>query len=161
MPVVSSSEAALLDIIRRKLLGYPASDDNPLSLPQAQLMAMDLRSMLAVVRAIAKYRLVVDRYTADPDAQQIILAASRVLMDWPKNFSVLLKDIGQQASSGDYVGVGKQYGDIYRALFRNPAITPSTCVRGIYLTPPNATGCGLTRVANGAGSVCIACWARR
>jgi len=29
--------------------------------------------------------------------------------------------------------------------------------RGIYLTPPNATGCGLTRVANGAGSVCTAC----
>jgi hypothetical protein len=29
--------------------------------------------------------------------------------------------------------------------------------RGIYLTPLNATGCGLTRVANGAGSVCTAC----
>jgi len=27
----------------------------------------------------------------------------------------------------------------------------------IYLTPPNATGCGLTKVANGAGSVCTAC----
>jgi hypothetical protein len=33
--------------------------------------------------------------------------------------------------------------------------------RGIYLTPLNATGCGLTRVANGAGSVCTACCARR
>ena len=33
--------------------------------------------------------------------------------------------------------------------------------RDIYLAPPNATGCGLTRVANGAGSVCTACWARR
>jgi hypothetical protein len=30
-------------------------------------------------------------------------------------------------------------------------------IRGIYLTPLNATGCGLTRVANGAGSVCTAC----
>ena len=27
----------------------------------------------------------------------------------------------------------------------------------IYLTPPNATGCGLTKVANGAGPVCTAC----
>jgi len=32
---------------------------------------------------------------------------------------------------------------------------------GIYLTPPNATGCGLTRVANGTGSTCTACWAKR
>jgi hypothetical protein len=53
MPKVSSSEASLLGIIRRKLLRYPAADENPLALPQDQLMAMDLRSMLGVVRAIA------------------------------------------------------------------------------------------------------------
>jgi hypothetical protein len=127
MPEASSSETALLDIIRRKLLGYPAAEDNPLSLPQEQLMTMDVRSMLAVVRAIAKFRRVADRYTADPDAQQIITSASRVLMDWPKNFFVLLKDIGQPASTGDYGGVGKQYVDIYRALFRNRAVTPAAC----------------------------------
>ena len=33
--------------------------------------------------------------------------------------------------------------------------------RGIYLTPPSATGCGLIRVAKGAGPTCTACWARR
>jgi hypothetical protein len=128
MPEVSSSEAALLDIIRRKLLGYPASDDNHLSLPQEQLMAMDLRSMLAVVRVIAKCRLVADGQTANPDAQQSILAASRVLMDWPNNLFTLLNDIGQQASAGDHGGVGKQPEDIHRALFRNRAIAPSACV---------------------------------
>ncbi|MDP9051027.1 MAG: hypothetical protein M3O31_09975 [Acidobacteriota bacterium] len=48
-------------------------------------------------------------------------------MDWPKNFFVLLKDIGQLASTGDYGGVGKQYGELYRALFRNRAVTPSAC----------------------------------
>ena len=127
MPKVSSSEAALLDIMRRKLLGYPAADENPLAISQEQLMAMDLRSMLAVVRAIAKYRLVADGYTADPDDQQIVRAAAHVVMDWPKNFFVLLKDIGQKASAGEYGGVGKQYGDIYRALFRNRAIAPSAC----------------------------------
>jgi TniQ len=127
MPEVSSSEAALLDVIRRKLLGYPSAEDNPLSLPQEQLMTMDLRSMLAVVRAIAKHRLVADRYTADPDSQQNILAASRVLMDWPKNFFVLLKDIGQEASTGEYGRVGKHYLSIYRALFRNRAIGSTQC----------------------------------
>ena len=29
--------------------------------------------------------------------------------------------------------------------------------RGIYLTPPGTTGCGLTKVANGTGSTCTAC----
>jgi hypothetical protein len=127
MPKVSSSEVALFDIIRRKLLGYPAADENPLALPHEQLMAMDLRSMLAVIRTIAKYRLVADGYTADPDDQQIVRAAAPVVMDWPKNFFVLLKDIGQNASAGEYGGVGKEYGDIHRALFRNRAITPSAC----------------------------------
>jgi hypothetical protein len=83
--------------------------------------------MLAVVRAIAKHRLVADRYTADPDAQQNILAASSVLLDWPKSFFVLLKDIGQQASTGEYGRVGKQHLSIYRALFRNRAIGSTQC----------------------------------
>jgi hypothetical protein len=30
-------------------------------------------------------------------------------------------------------------------------------IRDIYLTPPGTTGCGLTRVSNGAGPVCTAC----
>jgi hypothetical protein len=37
----------------------------------------------------------------------------------------------------------------------------SSADRDIYLTPPSATGCGLTRVAKGAGPTCTACWARR
>jgi hypothetical protein len=31
------------------------------------------------------------------------------------------------------------------------------CFRGIYLTPPYTTGCGLTKVANGTGPTCTAC----
>jgi nitrogen fixation/metabolism regulation signal transduction histidine kinase len=30
-------------------------------------------------------------------------------------------------------------------------------LRGIYLTPPDTTGCGLTKVANGTGPTCTAC----
>jgi hypothetical protein len=33
----------------------------------------------------------------------------------------------------------------------------STLDRDIYLTPPGPTGCGLTNLANGTGSVCMAC----
>jgi hypothetical protein len=34
-------------------------------------------------------------------------------------------------------------------------------IRGIYLTPPGTTGCGLTKVANGTGPPSTACWANR
>jgi hypothetical protein len=50
------------------------------------------------------------------------MAASRVLMDWPKNFIALLNDLGQQLPSDVSGGVGKQFEGIYRALFRNTAI---------------------------------------
>jgi hypothetical protein len=79
--------------------------------------------MLAVVRAIAKHRLVADRCPTDPDDQRIVLAASRALTDWPKNFILLLKGIGPTGLAGEYGRVGKQYGGIYRALFRNKAVS--------------------------------------
>jgi len=125
MPPISIAEAELLNALRRKLLRYPAGDDDCSSLPEEQLMTMNLRSMLAVVRALAKHRLIADNCTADPGNRQVILAASKVLTDWPNNFFVLLKDIGEQGSVGEYGGVGKQYGDIYQALFRNSAVSPS------------------------------------
>src|ERR1019366_1202998 len=54
--------------------------------------------------------------------------------------------------------------DISWNPMRPSAVTRTTIIKvngGIYFTPPNAIGCGLTRVANGAGSTCTACWARR
>ncbi len=39
--------------------------------------------------------------------------------------------------------------------------SPTIAIRDIYLTPPSATGCGLIRVAKGAGPTCTTCWARR
>ena len=70
------------------------------------------------------------------------------------------------------------WGDIYALVFMSlpllafPIFLSSlfslkTCrnwfsaYRDIYLTPPCTTGCGLTRVAKGTGSVCTACCASR
>jgi len=125
MPPISRAEAGLLELMRRKVLGDPAGKENPASLPQEQLMTMDLRSMLTLIRALARHRSVADNCTADPDMKQIILTASSVLTDWPKNFIALLKDIGQRAPATTYGGVGKQFEGIYRDLFRNIAIRPS------------------------------------
>jgi hypothetical protein len=119
---VSQSEAALLDLLRKKTLGESASKDIHTSFPQKDLMAMKLRSMLIVVRVLAKYRGIAEGSTLLTTEWEIIQAASRVLMNWPLNFITLLKDLGQMLPVDVAGGVGKQFGGIYRALFRNKAI---------------------------------------
>jgi hypothetical protein len=125
LPPLPKAEAALLDIIRQKVLGLPANDENPLSLPRDQLIAMDLRSMLLVVRALGRHRLIADGSTSLEDERQLISAAARVLLDWPKNFIVLLLDIGKRLQPNGKGGVRKQFEPIYGALFKSRAINPS------------------------------------
>jgi hypothetical protein len=124
MPAIPQPEASLLDLIRMKVFGHCADEENPVSLPHEDLLAMTLRSMLTVIRALAKHRLVADDCTSPIGLLQIILAASRVLMDWPKNFIALLTDLGQKLPADVSGGVGKQFEGIYQALFRNTAIGP-------------------------------------
>jgi hypothetical protein len=47
---------------------------------------------------------------------------------------------------------------VKRDAYKTPkSINQFDAKGGIYFTPPNAIGCGLTRLANGAGSTCTAC----
>jgi hypothetical protein len=136
LPPIPNAKAALLDIIRRKALGLRANEKNPLSLPQDQLMAMNLRAMLVVVRALGKYRLIADGSTSFEDKPQLVSAAARVLADWPKNFIGLLQDLGKQLQSSQNGGVRKQFEPVYCALFKNRAISPSDqtgFLRGAFL----------------------------
>ena len=125
LPPIPKADAALLDIIRRKALGLGANDQNPLSLPQMQLMAMNLRAMLIVARTLGKYRLIADGSTSFEDEPQVVSAAARVIVDWPKNFIGLLQDLGKQLQQSPKGGVRKQFEPIYCALFKNRAINPS------------------------------------
>ena len=118
-------DAALLDILRRKVLGIPADVENPLSFPRDQLMAMNLRSMLLVVRTLGRHRLIADGSTSLEDERQLLSASARVLVDWPKNFIALLLDIGKKLQPSVNGGVRKQFEAIYRTLFKNRAIIPS------------------------------------
>src|ERR1035437_932986 len=118
-------DAALLDILRRKVLGIPADVENPLSLPRDQLMAMNLRSMLLVVRTLGRHRLIADGSTSVEDEHQLLSASARVLVDWPKNFIALLLDIGKKLQPSVNGGVRKQFEAIYSALFKNRGINPS------------------------------------
>ena len=45
----------------------------------------------------------------------------------------------------------------HRNAFLQGEVPADLSDMGIYLTPPDTTGCGLTRVANGAGPTCTAC----
>jgi len=123
-PPLPKADAALLDILRRKVLGLPANDENPLPLPRDQLMAMNLRSMLLVVRALGRHRLIADGSTSLEDERRLISAAARVLLDWPNNFIALLLDIGKRLQPNGKGGVRKQFESIYGALFKNRAINP-------------------------------------
>jgi hypothetical protein len=119
---ISEAEANLLDIIRRKALSCPPNESNPSGLPQNQLMAMGLRSMLLAIRTIAKHRIIADGVGDWSDEKEIVSAASRALLEWPRNFIALLEDIGRQLPADISGGVGKQFGSIYCGLFRNKAM---------------------------------------
>lgn len=125
LPSITKADAALLNIIRRRVLGIQANDENPLSLPQNQLMAMNLRSLLLVVRTLGKHRLIADGFKRQKDERQLLPASARVLLDWPKNFIALLLDLGKRLRPGGQGGVRKQFEPIYGALFKNRAINPS------------------------------------
>ena len=124
LPPIPKVDAALLDIIRRKVLGLGANDENPLSLPQKQLMAMNLRAMLVVVRALGKYRLIADGSTNLENEPQLVSASAHVLADWPRKFIELLQDLGKQLQPSPKGGVRGQFEPIYCALFKNRAIDP-------------------------------------
>jgi len=124
LPPLPKADAALLDIIRQKVLGLPANDENPLSLPRDQLIGLNLRSMLLVVRALGRHRLIADGSTSLEDERQLLSAAARVLLDWPNNFIALLLDIGKRLEPSGKGGVRGQFESIYSALFKNRAIDP-------------------------------------
>ena len=125
VPPIPKQDAVLLDIIRQKVLGIPAMGKNLLSIPLDQLMAMNLRSILFVIRTLGRHRLVADGSTGLEDERQLLSASAHVLVDWPKNFIGLLLDIGKNLPPSENGGVRKQFESIYCALFKNRAINPS------------------------------------
>jgi hypothetical protein len=123
-PPISATEASLLEVIKRKTLSDLTDQENPLALPLRQLMAMNLRSMLSLIRVIGKYRLIASGRATVNDQMQTIVAAAEVLKHWPANFIKLLKDLGAELPNDTHGGVGKQFEGIYRALFKNKAVKP-------------------------------------
>jgi len=125
LPSISDANVSLLDLIRRTALSSPPDQSNATRMPQDQLMAMGLRSMLLAIRTIAKHRILADGKGDSSNDNEIVSAAARVLVEWPANFIALLQDIGRQLPADISGGVGKQFGGIYWGLFRNKAMGDS------------------------------------
>ena len=121
---ISQVDASLFAVIGNKVLGCVAEEGNLAAMPLNELMAMNLRSMLSLVRALGKYRLIADGKPAKTDELQIVIAATEVLIEWPANFIKLMSDLGQVLPSNSGGGVCKQFEGIYLALFKNKAIEP-------------------------------------
>ena len=119
-PNLSQSEIALLDLIRRKVLGIGM--DCSATFPKNDLMAMTLRSLLMVIRVLGRFRMIADDCAHPESEMEVILAATRVLKAWPVNFAKLLEDLGGKPFADVSGGIAKQFHGIYRALFRNHAI---------------------------------------
>ena len=118
-PPITESEANLLDIIRRKVLGYAASEENPLNLPLNDLMAMDLPTLLLAIKTIAKHRMVTDKCQPTGDQRRIIDDAARVLGDWPRNFVALLREFAAAMRVDGKTKIVAGCKELYRALFSN------------------------------------------
>jgi len=120
---LSAQDVSLLAVIRRKVISDNIADENPARLPVADLESMDLRSLIALTRILAKFRLIADGLKPSEDPFQVVPAASRVLSDWPTNFFALLSNLGSRANVIGHGAVGKQFDGIYRSLMRNKAIS--------------------------------------
>jgi hypothetical protein len=120
--ILSARDVSLLAVIRRRVISDSTADANPARLPVADLAFMDLRSLIALTRTLAKFRLIADGLKPIEDPFQIVFTAGRVLSDWPTNFFALLSDIGSRANAVGHGAVGKQFDGIYRSLMRNKAI---------------------------------------
>ena len=56
-PILPEDEAELLDIIRRKVLGIPVSQESSTGIPIAQLSGLSLKGLLSLMRTLAKISL--------------------------------------------------------------------------------------------------------
>jgi hypothetical protein len=84
---------------------------------------MELHSLIALTRILAKFKFLADGLQPTKDSFQIVLAASRVLSDWPANFFGLLSDLGSRPGVVNHGAVGKQFEGIYGSLMKNEAIS--------------------------------------
>ena len=112
-------EAELLDIIRRKVLGIPVSQESSTGTPISQLSGLSLKGLLSLMRTLAKFHLQVRSVKELYDPQSVVTAAAYVLRSFPANFHALLWKIGEQhVQERCGSAIKSQFSDIYASIFK-------------------------------------------
>jgi TniQ len=100
LPSIGESEALLLDIVRRKLLGLRLAENPKLGLPSRDLEGMALYHLIGLIWRLGEHRLMGYGHPGLADESAMVHAAAEVLSDWPGNFENLLIDLGALGRPG-------------------------------------------------------------
>ncbi len=119
---LSSGEASLLYILRCKVLRLGPDGENAASLPQAELLAAPLRTIIVIIRVLGKHRLLADGCSVNLSDDQLLSAAAEVLSDWPQNFFKLLRDFAEKGATQDRQSLRRRFGSLLDALCKNRTI---------------------------------------
>ncbi len=115
--LLSDSEVELLNLIRCKALAIPIPTASSTGMPTAELSALSLRSLLSVIRTLARFHLNLDTVNTCDDPRRILGAAAHVLSSFPVNFHKLLWTVGAQRRERSAAIVRSQFRSIYQAIF--------------------------------------------
>lgn len=121
-PVLSESEVELLNIIRSKVLVVPVPTASSNVIPVAELSALSLRSLLSLIRTLARFHLKLNTGRNCVDTRRFIAAAAHVLSSFPVNFQKRLWTVGTQHDgklSGEFRFASGRFKRIYNGLFRH------------------------------------------
>lgn len=89
--LIGDEEAALLDVIRCKLMDCRFEGKQKVGLPASDLLSMHLGSILLVTRTLSKCLRIADGTSGLVRPRDIVIDAARVFSRWPNNFFELLE----------------------------------------------------------------------
>lgn len=123
-PRIRERDSALFEIMRAKALGCDFESEHTAGLPVNDLLRMNLRSLVALVRGLGKLQAILSSEPEPTDELSVVLSAAHVLRDWPENFMKLMADFAGRTGASAEAAAVKQFGAVYRTFFKNTAIKP-------------------------------------
>jgi len=114
---VSNSALWLLDLIRCKAIGSPKQRRNETRMPERQLSALSLASLLSLVQYLGKHRMNASANHKPRFGKEPLEAAASVLTDWPCNFERMLMDICPWGPLGLALTVEDDFMKIFKVVF--------------------------------------------
>lgn len=118
---ISNELGVVLALLRAKTLKKKIDPKITAPLLSPELIEADLRSILALLRFLGKYRLLADGGEATGDPFRVMLSASHVLTNWPNNFAALMNGLSRVTPS-EKGAVGGQFAGFYQGFIKNKAI---------------------------------------